>query len=801
MSRIVERHIVLLITSLTNQNIDSKDIYKIESTLSIAMNVKIDNEEVLKNAMVDGINLFTGAGFSILPNIDGDKLPLGPQYAEELKDKFGITIPGNDLDDVADIMNGDSLQEYTRKRFKVSKINPKYYLINKLNLKSFITTNYDNIPLLINEKNDTYKLYDVRSGPQNGQSMVKYIPIHGNVESDEYPIIIGSLSVVSLNTFSSAAMNEAEKAVSQAPTIIWGYGMKDKSTLQIFKSTIENQSQNIWIQCLEGDERIEYYRGMHFNIILADTESLLNWIANNITAPTQKEKTIVNDPDLLKFKVPLDISEVKSYESDDYYNYGITQWFHIFSNLAYERAVVTKIHNEALKIKHVIVVGSDFSGKTTILMQLSRKINSPNKFFFDNITTEMVNYVASKIKDHDAWVFLDNCADLEQLNVLSKLSNTTLVSTTTEYLFESEKNKITLDDYKIINVTEIDGRLEAQKIREIIPKNLRTADFTYKMDKDEKYSMIELVTGNVKSALSKTMVRRILDHIKEVSKESFELIALTVYLSKRSSAVNTEVLLAYYELTTYEEVKEKIDKVNSLLRELNKINIQIESDDFNQDFFVMRSGLFLNKCVELFESNKGIPDYHATYARMIRRFIEYVSPIHIWNYEIFKKKQYDSELFYIIFGDTADDLYDELYKYSNNIFVIQQKALYHRRCKKYKLAFEEISKTLMALPKNPSVKNSYAMILFEMNDEEKGPNSLDMMRKAMTIFEELHENDERKLYHTEKYSQYAIKLAETYSIKDYLDNAISWIDSLDAQQYNSNISALRSKLMELKNKN
>ncbi len=764
------------------------------------MSIKIENEEVLKNALICGINLFTGAGFSILPDKEGKKLPLGPQYAEELKTKFGITIPGNNLDQIANIMNGDSLQDYTRKRFNVDNINSKYYFINKLNLKSFITTNYDNIPLLINEQNNRYKLYDVRGGPQIGQSMVRYIPIHGNVESDEYPIVIGSLSITALNSFSSASIGEAKKAVSQAPTLIWGYGMGDSSTLQIFNETIQNQSQNIWIQCLEGDQQIEYYKSLHFNIIISNTESLLDWIVETIPDIKPVEETPFEDPDLKKRRVPSNISEVQSYESDDYYNYGVTQWFHILSNLAYERSIVTTIHNEVLRTKHVIVIGSDFSGKTTILMQLSRKVNSPNKFFFNNITKEMAECISSKIKDHETWIFLDNCADLDQLNILSRSPNTTIVAATSEYLFESEKNKIIIDEYSIINVTEIEGRLEAQKIREIIPKKLRTADFTYKQDKDEKYSMIELVTGNVKSALSKTMVRRILDHIKDVSEESFELIALTVYLSKRSSAINTEVLMAYYELTTYEEVKKKIDKVNSLLRELNKTNIQIESDEFDQDFFVMRSGLFLNKCVELFESNKGILDYQATYARMIRRFIEYVSPVHIWNYEIFKKKQYDSELFFIIFGDTADDLYDELYRYSNNIFVIQQKALYHRRCKKYKQAFEEISKTLMALPKNPSVKNSYAMILFEMNNEEKSQDSLEKMRKAMSIFEELHENDERKLYHTEKYSQYAIILAESYNIKDYLDNAISWIDSLDAQQYNTIMSSLKSKLIVLKSK-
>ena len=63
------------------------------------------------------------------------------------------------------------------------------------------------------------------------------------------------------------------------------------------------------------------------------------------------------------------------------------------SGLAYERAVVGEIHNEALKVGHVLIVGAEFSGKTTILKQLALKINSPNKFFLSNITTEMAKHI------------------------------------------------------------------------------------------------------------------------------------------------------------------------------------------------------------------------------------------------------------------------------------------------------------------------------------------------------------------------------------------------------------------------
>ena len=44
------------------------------------MAVQIEDEEVFKSALKHGINLFTGDGFSALPDDNGNKLPLGLEY-------------------------------------------------------------------------------------------------------------------------------------------------------------------------------------------------------------------------------------------------------------------------------------------------------------------------------------------------------------------------------------------------------------------------------------------------------------------------------------------------------------------------------------------------------------------------------------------------------------------------------------------------------------------------------------------------------------------------------------------------
>ena len=53
--------------------------------------MRIDHENLLKKAFEDGINLFFGAGFSVLASSqDGRALPLGRQLADELVTEFEV---------------------------------------------------------------------------------------------------------------------------------------------------------------------------------------------------------------------------------------------------------------------------------------------------------------------------------------------------------------------------------------------------------------------------------------------------------------------------------------------------------------------------------------------------------------------------------------------------------------------------------------------------------------------------------------------------------------------------------------
>ncbi len=423
------------------------------------MPVKIESEDMFRSVLKSGINLFTGAGFSVLPDKEDNKLPTGEEYSRILMDKFEIKDIEDNLDDVADLLPSESLQNDARQRFRVETINDKYYSINKITLKSFITTNYDNIPLLINEKSQKYKLFDVRGGPQSGASMVPYIPTHGNVLSTEYDIVIGSIRASNVNEYTSDAIKYASACVSKAPTLIWGYGMRDPSTKRILEDVINSKSQNIWIQLLEDGKQANLYRRMGFKIIIADTASLLDWIAKNLDW-SDCEVSPLEDEDLRPHLVPSDKSKVPAAETSDYFREGITRWFHILTNIPYERPVVDRILDMAYSCRRVIVIGSGFSGKTTAMMQAAHRSDARNKFFFSNITMEKAEYIASKIGGHGTWIFLDNCPTLRQFVALSKVEDATVVASVSEMLYESEKNLLSDVNCKVIDVTVIDDNLK-----------------------------------------------------------------------------------------------------------------------------------------------------------------------------------------------------------------------------------------------------------------------------------------------------------------------------------------------------
>ena len=110
--------------------------------------MKIENENNFLAGLNSGLHLFLGAGFSLhARDRDGNALPTGPDLHRELVDRFDI--PSNlGLSQAATLLNSTRKGEFRaflNSRFTVEDYDAKYDIVEKLPVKSIITTNIDNL--------------------------------------------------------------------------------------------------------------------------------------------------------------------------------------------------------------------------------------------------------------------------------------------------------------------------------------------------------------------------------------------------------------------------------------------------------------------------------------------------------------------------------------------------------------------------------------------------------------------------------------------------------------------------------
>ena len=114
--------------------------------------------------------------------------------------------------------------------------------------------------------------------------------------------------------------------------------------------------------------------------------------------------------------------------------------------------------------------------------------------------------------------------------------------------------------------------------------------------------------------------------------------------------------------------------------------------------------------------------------------------------------------------------------------------------KHYKEAFADIDHALSLAPNNFSIQNSQAIILFEANKYDYSETALNSLKEAMSILRDCYNNDKRKIYHSQKFAEFAIILQEKHNCKDFIEDAKKWILET-IQEQGENIS---KKTKELK---
>lgn len=745
------------------------------------MSIKIDRENLFKERLSSGINLFTGAGFAILPDDDGVCLPTAKLLCDELLEKFNLDgdIYGDDLETLSALVDKEELDIFLRQRFKINKINHKYFILNKIHLLSYITTNIDNIIHLIVQSDSRYYLRNLNyyGATKNVSGQLEYIPLHGDVLNQETKLIFGKFDLAIADKVNSDLYHEAISKLRYKPVCFWGYSFHDSGVLKVVKKLLDDyQNKDIWIQCLPEDEKqISLFKKLGCNIILGNTEDLLTWIEMNVAdeSITSFSDFELNHNKLKKYFIPT-INDVPAVPATDFYVEGKTNWYSILAKHAIELDIVNDLYNIHIQHKHIILVGTDFSGKTTALMQLSLKLNVPNKLFIENLTEELSRYIINNINGRKTVIFIDNCEkDIIAYRNLTEIDNIYTIATATDYNFETTKHLLETSHIHIMPIKDLTQE-QARRFYNAIDSSIKKSIFKYKDTESENFSILEMMLKNISNILTEAKVEKVLNRILNSNEKAFEAVALASYLSTNNSALSTDVLFSYFDCESYNDTKKYVTEANSLLREMN---VSMDPCDDDQDYYDIRSKLFLRYSRKILSKEAVLK---APYAKVIERFLKRIPKYKIFHYNLFRRTAFDAKLYYDLFNTKAKKIYEELYNYEENPYTLQQWSLCLAYLNEFKEAFLYIDKALREHPNNFSIQNTRAIILFEANKHEDNEIGQQKRNEAMEILKKCYHNDKRKSYHANRFAEFAIIIFEKYHNYKYIEEARKWIDEIIA---------------------
>ncbi len=747
------------------------------------MIIDIEFENIFKESLVNGINLFAGSGFSVLANdLDGSPLPISKQLKDELITEFSCpelkSLPLDKLSSILEANKRDDFNKYIKRRFSVASFNPLYNTLNECRYNYILTTNVDNLlPKIFADNNNFYLNYVTKTGPvYMGKSGVNYVPLHGSIEDESL--------VFSPTAIASAFSSDYDKwyyfthALQEFPTIFWGYAMEDSGVLQsLYPPTIKGREKKVaWIMLKDDNHAdIEYFRSLGLSIIHADTESMLNYILKLNIFPRKTQISFSTNKIFPEYSIP-DPANVPSRPITQFYIGEPPIWSDIFSGSIYKTKYYYQIENEIFGGHNIIVTGLAASGKTTIMMQLAAGIKyGGHKLICQNITKEKSDFIIKQLKEDKALIFIDDFAnDVDAFKNLLNRKNIQIVGLERDYNYEIISHKISEQNFKRIDITALDDK-DIQGVFDKIPDNIRKIMLSRFENDDIPPSIFELIQLNTNYPKLEDRFKEVIHQLDSSRPILVNILVMLSYVHSCRTHVSFDMLLAFLrkETANYNEIHRLIEELGEMVK---YASTAIVIDD-NQDYFIPRSTLIAEAIM------KQVPSH--ILKRVINIFHKEVSPIRIFNYNTFKRRAYDSDLiaraFPINEWSEGYKFYENVFDADNSEYLKQQGALYLARMQHYREAFIWIDQALVQTEyKRFSIKNSYAIILFKANiDKETSDTTVKAtLDESMKILSECHKADKRKLYHALVFADQAIKYYNKFNdaeSQNYLQTSQQWL--------------------------
>ncbi|MGE4194889.1 MAG: SIR2 family protein [Pseudodesulfovibrio sp.] len=764
------------------------------------MTIETTNENILKQHLKEGVNLFLGSGFSTLAkDSNGASLPTSKQLCQELLTHFNQPkLGGMDLSRVCKILessNKAELRKFLKQRFSVISFDSKYNYLKKISIAKIFTTNIDNLISRLYESDTECYINDVTiQGPNiSDKNAVDYIPLHGSILRDS-KLIFNPFDIASDFNTDRDKWHFFTEALQKNPTFFIGYGMHDAGVLEaLTPETVRGRElKDRWILLRDSSDFEQeelYFEAIGFKVIKGELIDLFDFLqALDQTTPSSFKTSVTH----LKFKEEIPHpDEVPVRPIKEFYLGAAPLWADIFSGKICKTKYYDSIVDSIIAQRHVIILGIPVSGKTTLLMQVASSFSTPvKKLFYNSISEEKAKLVLRKLNGLPALVFIDNFTDdMDAFNIFYKAKNIQIVAADRDYNFDIVSHRIDQKKFQIINATSLNA-YDMQTIYNNIPDNVRIDKYKLPQVEDgAEPSIFEVVESNIVYPVVRERFSNMLQDLSS-QKELHDLLVMCCYVHSCRTPVSFDMAFSFLrdKVSGYQEVYKLLESVGSLIIDFSG---EYTLMDGEQDHYIPRSSIFSNTILSIISPND--------LKSVITQFHTEVTPFRICRYDIFKRRAYDANLISRAFNDWKEgmDFYTTINSRDESPFVLQQGALYLSNKSKFKESFLWIDDALV-LSKNKifSIRNTHAVILFKANinmyDDSETVRST--LNQSMEILSECYLSDKRKVYHALTFADFALKYNDKYGDEqshEYMRKAYEWLQrEHSAQPWHRGISRL-----------
>ncbi len=350
------------------------------------MTIQIEHENTFRKIFTEGMNLFLGAGFSVLAkDFESRPIPIGRELAHELKSQFNLEgLDALSLPQICTILEAENKQkfhEYLKRRFAVHTYDDRYKSLNLCNIHSIFTINIDDLIYKIFSFSDQNYLNDIsKHGPIfSDKSAIGYIPLHGSILNEDEPLVFSNTDIASSFSQDPDKWHFLTGLLQKNPTFFWGCSLDDADVLKSLNpETIKGREHKPkWITVRkENSPAIPYYKALGFFIIVGDTDEILQYISGldlSVSRPLIKKD--LSTREIFPNESIPQIGQTAVRPILEFYLGAEPTWHDIFSGQLYRTSHFAKVVDSVNSGKNTIVVGMPACGKTTLMMQVSSNLS------------------------------------------------------------------------------------------------------------------------------------------------------------------------------------------------------------------------------------------------------------------------------------------------------------------------------------------------------------------------------------------------------------------------------------------